>query len=244
MQYAIIADIHGNLEAFKAVIDDIESQRSIQEIWCLGDIVGYGPEPHECIKLVKDLNCVCIAGNHDRGATGKISLSGFTSDAAEALEWTADNLSVADIAFLNGLSETAVIGKFTLVHGSPREPLQEYIASISIAREVFSCFDTQYCLFAHSHRPQIFQKLEDDACIATTFSENVKLAIRVNRLLINPGSAGQPRDGDTRASYILYYSETGIMRLRRVAYNVKKTQDLIMKKGLPVRLAGRLDSGT
>jgi diadenosine tetraphosphatase ApaH/serine/threonine PP2A family protein phosphatase len=243
MRYAILGDIHANLTAFRAVLDDIRTLEPIGKIWCLGDIVGYGPDPHECIKLLRETDHICVAGNHDQAATGKLSLNGFNPDAAEAIKWTADQLSAGDISFLNRIPEVLAIRDFTLVHGSPRLPVLEYVLSISNARENFGSFKTRYCLVGHTHVPQVFMLDEEGNTVTTRFSPNVKLVTGENRLIINPGGVGQPRDGDARASYAVYDDETAIMQLRRVPYDIRATQDRMVDYGLPLRLAGRLGTG-
>ena len=138
MRYAIIADIHANLAAFKAVLEDIGHQGGAEKVWCLGDVVGYGPDPHECIELLCQINHVCVAGNHDWAAIGKIDTAEFNPDAAAACHWTAQQLSPADIEYLQKLPLVIEEDKFTLVHGSPREPVWEYIISTGIAQENFA----------------------------------------------------------------------------------------------------------
>ncbi len=137
MRYAIIADIHANLAAFTAVLNDIESKGGVVEIWCLGDIVGYGPDPHQCIELLCQYNHACVAGNHDWAATGKIDTSDFNPDAAAACQWAARQLSPEDAKYLENLPLTIQRGDFTLVHGSPREPIWEYVLSTRIRIQVY-----------------------------------------------------------------------------------------------------------
>jgi predicted phosphodiesterase len=242
MRAAVIADIHANLTAFRAVLGDIEGRGGVDEYWCLGDIVGYGPQPRECLKLLRSLNHIAVAGNHDRGAIGRLDLADFNPDAAAACRWTGAQLGKRDISYLKKLPLTLQRGEFTLVHGSPREPLLEYIISQSIARENFALFATGYCLAGHSHIPRIFRE-EDGDCLPARFVPEIKLVLGSSRLIINPGSVGQPRDGDPRASYAIYDDEPGIMTLYRVPYNIEHTQDIMMAAGLPVRLVTRLSQG-
>ena len=242
MRYAIMADIHANLAAFNAVLDDMEQRGGVEEIWCLGDIVGYGPDPHECIERLQRYNHVCVAGNHDWAAIGKISTAEFNPDAALACQWTTRQLSQADIQYLETLPLTIDKDKFTLVHGSPREPIWEYVISTGIARENFNFFQSPYCLVGHSHVPLIFKE-EDGSCTFSRLVANIGLALGESRLIINPGGVGQPRDGDPRASYAIYDSDTRIVKLYRIPYDVAATQDKMMAKGLPVRLAVRLQQG-
>ena len=243
MRYAIIADIHANLAAFTAVLVDIEHRGEAEEMWCLGDIVGYGPDPHQCIELLRQTNHVCVAGNHDWAAIGKIDTSDFNPDAATACHWTAQQLSPGDIEYLDSLPLVIQRGDFTLAHGSPREPIWEYLVSTNSARENFACFQSQFCLVGHSHVPLIFEHNEAGACSLNEFPADTALTLAKNRLIINPGGIGQPRDGDPRASYAIYDSEIRLVRLYRVPYDIGATQDRMMKHNLPVRLVARLSYG-
>ena len=243
MHYAIIGDIHANLAAFTAVLDDIERRGRVEKVWCLGDIVGYGPDPHECIELLCQTNHVCVAGNHDWAAIGKVDTAEFNPDAAAACHWTAQQLSSTDVDYLKNLPLTIEEGDFTLVHGSPREPIWEYLISTGIAKENFTYFGSQFCLVGHSHVPLVFGYSESGACSSSQFLPEIKLALGRNRLIINPGAVGQPRDGDPRASYAIYDSEIGQVRLYRVPYDIRATQDRMVAHGLPMRLIARLNSG-
>ncbi|MFC2024898.1 metallophosphoesterase family protein [Chloroflexota bacterium] len=243
MRYAIIGDIHANLAAFTAVLDDIERRGGVEKIWCLGDIVGYGPDPHECVELLRQTNHICVAGNHDWAAIGKIGTSEFNPDAAAACHWTAKQLRPADIAYLENLPLVIEEDDFTLVHGSPREPIWEYIISISLAKQNFACFKSQFCLVGHSHVPLVFSYSDSGACSYSPFLPNVGLALGKNRMIINPGGVGQPRDGDPQASYAIYDSESKMIRLYRIPYDIHTTQDKMIKSGLPIRLATRLSYG-
>ena len=242
MRYAIIADIHANLAAFLAVLDDIERRGGVGEVWCLGDTVGYGPDPHQCLELLRQRDHVCVAGNHDWAAIGKIDTSYFNPDAAAACHWTAQQLSQEDIQYIQSLPLVVEKGDFTLVHGSPREPIWEYILSTSIAVENFAFFQSQFCLVGHSHVPAVF-KYDEDSCSFSKFSPDIGLVLGNSRLIVNPGGVGQPRDGDPRASYAIYESETRVVRLYRIPYDIGATQNKMMKEGLPVRLVTRLSYG-
>ena len=242
MRYAVIADIHANLAAFTSVMEDIEHRGGVEEIWCLGDVVGYGPNPHQCIELLRQYKHVCVAGNHDWGAVGKVSLAHFNPDAATACRWTAQQLSPEDKEYLENLPLTIEKDGFTIVHGSPREPIWEYLISISIAKANFDFFQSPYCLVGHSHVPLIF-KDEEGSCSFSRFLPNVGLLLGKSRLIINPGGVGQPRDGDTRASYAIYDSENNLVRLYRIPYDIGATQDKMMQSGLPIHLVVRLNYG-
>jgi predicted phosphodiesterase len=243
MRYAIIADIHANLAAFKAVLDHIECQGGVEEIWCLGDVVGYGPDPCQCIELLRRHKHVCVAGNHDWAAIGKLATSEFNPDAAIACRWTAQQLGSGDVKYLESLTEVIQKGDFTLAHGSPRQPIWEYLISVSSAKENFAYFQSRFCLVGHSHMPIVFKYDEIDACSSSKLAPNVRLALGKSRLIINPGAVGQPRDGDPRASYVIYDKETGMVRLRRVSYDIGITQARMVKHNLPIRSVARLSQG-
>ena len=243
MRYAIIADIHANLAAFNAVLDDIQRRGGVEEVWSLGDVVGYGPEPHECISLLRQTTDVCVAGNHDWAAAGKLDTSDFNPAAAAACHWTAKQLSPGDIEYLSNLPLVIEKGDFTLVHGSPREPIWEYLLSTGIARENFAYFKSQFCLVGHSHRPVVFSYGENGTCSVSLFPTDGRLVLGESRMIINPGGVGQPRDGDPRASYAIYDSESKIIRLYRVDYDINATQAKMMAHGLPRQLVVRLSYG-
>lgn len=242
MSYAIIADIHANLEAFTAVLEDMARRGGVEELWCLGDVVGYGPDPHRCIELLRQYNHICVAGNHDWAATGKIDTTAFNPDAAAACHWTEQQLSPEDKKYLDGLPLTIERDDFTIVHGSPREPIWEYILSTSIARENFPLLPSKYCLVGHTHVPMVFRE-EDGSCSSNYLQPNIGLVLGKSRLIINPGGVGQPRDNDPRASYAIYDSETGVIRLYRIPYDIGATQDKMMQKNLPIHLVTRLQHG-
>ena len=242
MRYAILADIHANLAAFEAVLEDIDGKGGVDELWCLGDIVGYGPDPGECVKLLRKYNPVCVAGNHDLGAIGKLDLSYFNPAAVAACRWTARQLSPSDIRYLESLPLTITKGDFFLVHGSPAEPVLEYVMSNGIAEKNFSFFDSRFCLVGHTHVPLAF-KQADAACTSIALSPNIGLVLGAHRMIVNPGGVGQPRDGDPRASYAVYESEGSILRLYRVPYDINSTQDKMIKANLPMSLISRLQEG-
>ena len=243
MRYAIIADIHANLAAFTAVLDDIERRGGAEEIWCLGDVVGYGPDPHQCIELLRQYNHVCVAGNHDWAVIGKLDTSSFNPYAAAACHWTAQQLSPEDIQYLESLPLVIEKGDFTVVHGSPREPIWEYLLSTSNAKENLAYFQSKFCLIGHSHVPLIFKYSETDGCSFSQFLPNIGLVLGESRLIINPGGVGQPRDGDPRASYAIYDDEARAITHYRIPYDIGATQSRMMEHGLPQRLVVRLSYG-
>jgi diadenosine tetraphosphatase ApaH/serine/threonine PP2A family protein phosphatase len=242
MRYALVADIHANLAAFTAVLTDIEHKGGVDEIWCLGDIVGYGPDPCQCIEILRKYNHVCVAGNHDWAAIGKVDTTYFNPMAAAACQWTAKQLSPGDIYYLEKLPLTIEKGDFLLVHGSPMEPIWEYVISTGIAARNFSFLKLPYCLVGHSHVPVVFRE-EGGSCLTVPLSPGIGLALGTSRMIINPGGVGQPRDGDPRASYAIYDSEGQIIRLYRIPYDISATQDKMMQAGLPISLVTRLKEG-
>jgi predicted phosphodiesterase len=243
MRCAIIADIHSNLAAFKAVLVDVKQRGGVEEIWCLGDIVGYGPDPHDCIELLRQTKHVCVAGNHDLAAVRQIDNSEFNPDAVAAAEWTAEQLNSRDVSYIKNLPRVVTRGDCTLVHGSPREPIWEYVLSISGARENFAHFQTQFCLLGHTHVPAAFSYDEGGACSFRQFSTEQELTPNKARMIINPGAVGQPRDGDPRASYAIYDSDKKLFWLYRVDYDVTITQAKMVEQKLPMRLVARLSHG-
>jgi diadenosine tetraphosphatase ApaH/serine/threonine PP2A family protein phosphatase len=242
MRYLIIADVHGNLEAFNTVLEDAQNYGGFGNVWCLGDVVGYGPDPSACIKLLRQLDPLCVCGNHDLAAVGKIDIGDFNSDAARANSWTSSQLSEDDRKFLLDLPETIVEGDFTLVHGSPRLPVWEYIAYGFIAADNFASFDTKYCLVGHTHVPFVYEE-EEDGASEGYMGHGDMLTLGNKRLIINPGGVGQPRDRDPRASYAMYDSDEGTIVHYRVAYDIAATQARMEQAGLPHFLINRLESG-
>jgi diadenosine tetraphosphatase ApaH/serine/threonine PP2A family protein phosphatase len=244
MRYAILADIHANLEAFEAVREDIKQRGGVDEIWCLGDIVGYGPNPRECLELLRQEPHICLAGNHDWAAVGKIDTSDFNPDAAAACQWTAKQLTQDDIDYLSRLPLKLVRDNFTLVHGSPREPIWEYILSTQTAKINFGYFETQFCLVAHSHITFIFDySAQNGFCQLRQLLEELHLREEKKNLIINCGGVGQPRDGDPRASYAIFDSDKEIIYHYRLPYDISTTQEKMRRAGLPSRLATRLSYG-
>lgn len=243
MRIAILADIHANLAAFTAVLRDCEQRGGVDEYWFLGDLVNYGPDPEKCIELMRRLKHCAVAGNHDLAAVGKLSTRFFNPDAATAMEWTIKQLNPQDAGFLAGLEPAQERGDFTLVHGSPRDPVGEYLKSKGQAEENFGYFRSRYCFIGHSHEPLIFRLGEDGNTSYVNFTEGIGQVIGDFRLIINPGSVGQPRDGDPRASYAMLDIETSMIKLYRVAYDIGATQIKMVRANLPMRLVARLEKG-
>ncbi len=241
--YAILADIHSNLTALKAVLEDIERRGGVDEVWCLGDIVGYGPDPHECIDTLRQMKIVNIMGNHDAAAVGKIDIAFFNRDAAAAIRWTAGQLTHDDYVYLNQLPLSIERESFTLVHGSPRDPVREYLHSTHSAEQNLPYLHTMYCLVGHTHSPTVFVFNDTADGTMKRFEPDSPLMLGEDRLIINPGAVGQPRDGDPRASYALLDSDAGTLTLHRVSYDIPAAQAKIMSNNLPASLAVRLNYG-
>lgn len=241
MQCLVISDIHGNLTALEAVLDDAPD---FDELWCLGDLVGYGPRPNECIDRVRGYTHTSLAGNHDWAALGKLSLSSFNAIARTANKWTQRKLTATSRNYLNGLSPRLEKGDFTLAHGSPREPVWEYIMDSKTAYRNFEHFSTPVCLVGHTHVPVLFELDEEHGRaepLLPPFLGPVKLG--PERVIVNPGSVGQPRDGDPQASYAVLDTEAMTWELRRVSYRIEVTQERMRAEGLPQRLIARLEAG-
>lgn len=241
MRYAILADIHANLTALQAVLADMEKQGGADEVWCLGDTLGYGPDPHECLEIVRARCSLCVAGNHDLAAIGKLDISTFNQDAARAARWNGNQLTQDEISFLAGLPLKVEKGDFTLVHGSPREPVWEYIMSAREAEENLTYFKTCHCLVGHSHAPIYFKFGE--SCSTGKPSAGTELKLADYRYIVNPGGVGQPRDSDPRAAYAVYDSEAGTLVFQRVSYDISAVQTRMQKAGLPLWLSERLSYG-
>ena len=241
MRYLVTSDIHGNLAALEAVLDDAPP---FDELWCLGDLVGYGPNPNECIQRVRDFPHTSLAGNHDWAALGKIDLGSFNTIARTANEWTQEQLTSGSRTFLSGLPTSLQKEDFTLAHASPREPVWEYIMDTKTAYQNFEHFETPFCLVGHTHVPVYFELDEERhrcEAILPPLPEPVELGPR--RAIINPGGVGQPRDGDPRASYALLDADEMTWSFHRVAYAIEVTQERMRAAGLPKRLIDRLEIG-
>lgn len=243
MRCAILADIHANLGAFEAVLGDIARRGGVDALWNLGDTVGYGPDPHECLERLTEFEHIGVAGNHDFAAIGKISTIDFNPEAAAAANWTGHRLSRENKAFLEARPLIIENGDFTLVHGSPRDPVWEYLIGIESARVNLSYFKTRYCLVGHSHQPLGFEAKENGDVRLIKFTDGSRLELGKKKLIINPGSVGQPRDGDPRASYAIYDTEDKSITLHRVPYDIGQVQSRMATLDLPRRLIARLSYG-
>ncbi len=239
MRIAVLSDIHGNLAALEAVRADLPP---VEEVWVLGDIVGYGPQPNEVIAALQEMGVRSVLGNHDAAAIGSITADDFNPEARAAIKWTAQALDANAKTYLATLPEVRVSGDLTAVHGSPRDPIWEYITSTTVAAANMASFETWLCLFGHTHLPVIFR--DDDGrmeMLPATPGHPTRLDAR--RALINPGSVGQPRDGIPASAYLILDDRDATAEFRRVAYDIGRTQRLMREVGLPARLADRLTWG-
>lgn len=242
MRALILSDVHSNLEALRGVMADAQSRGGYDITWVLGDLVGYGPDPSACLELLRGFPMLAVAGNHDHAAIGKIDPDEFNSAAAAAARWTATQLSADEVAFLDSLPLVAVAEPFTLVHGSLRAPVWEYLLSEEAALGTLTLLETRYCLVGHSHIPFICKE-NQGAPNFVNFTEESIFALDQERWIINPGCVGQPRDRDPRPSYAIYDSEAGTIERHRVTYSVSKTQHKMELAGLPQYLIERLTHG-
>jgi predicted phosphodiesterase len=241
MRVAVVSDIHSNLHALEAVLAAIEAENP-DELWCLGDLVGYGPRPNECCATIADRADVCLAGNHDLAVRGTIDLEEFGGEAAVAARWTRDVLEPEAQALLDRLEPEGSAYGVALYHGSARDPIWEYVLSDEGALATLELTDASLVLVGHSHVAlQVLQS--DDELAGGVAPAGTELELEGVRALLNPGSVGQPRDGDPRAAYLLLDLEARRATFRRVEYDVKLTQREIRDAGLPEMLAGRLELG-
>jgi diadenosine tetraphosphatase ApaH/serine/threonine PP2A family protein phosphatase len=241
MKVALLSDIHGNLEAFQAVRESIAAHRA-EEIIFIGDIVGYGADPNECIELLRTLTECSIAGNHDFAVVNKTNIKYFNPHAKEAIVWTAQKLTVENAQFLSSLPLHGSRHGFSFVHATPMLPqLWDYIVTTEEAAVSFANFAGQLCFIGHSHYPVIFIRYQSGALAESPCTECTLEDDR--RYIINIGSVGQPRDGTPLSSYGLYDTKTKDFRLIRVSYNIAASQRKIRAAGLPPFLASRLALG-
>ena len=242
MRALILSDIHSNLEALQSVIDHASSNGGFLQIWQLGDLVGYGPDPAGCLDLLRGYDHIGVAGNHDMAAVGRLGLEQFNAYAAAAIRWTTTQLSDDQIDYLHKLPLKLETNDFMAVHGSPRDPIWEYLVSTATATVNFGHFSTRRCLVGHSHLPFLC-KLKGDRAEFLDFPLNLPIALGDDRYIINPGSVGQPRDGMPTASYSVYDSDMGTITHQRAAYDIPATQQKMRERGLPWYLIDRLAKG-
>ena len=239
MKYAIIADIHGNLDAFQVVLEDIRNQKATH-IVCLGDIVGYNAQPTECLHIIQQMNIPCVKGNHDDYCSTENHLDGFNPHAAEAVHWTRQQLSVADKQWLRELKYSRMAANFTMVHATLDAPDRwGYVFDKLAAAASFPYQNNQMCFFGHTHVPVAFMR--DTVVRGGTYS---KFKVDPSKkYFINVGAVGQPRDNNPKCAYVIYDMDAQTIELRRLEYDIAATQKKILAAGLPERLAERLAFG-
>jgi diadenosine tetraphosphatase ApaH/serine/threonine PP2A family protein phosphatase len=241
LRAAVISDIHGNLYALQAVLDAV-ARDAPDEVWSLGDVVGYGPRPNPCCALVEERADLGLAGNHDLGVLGSLSIDDFSLEAAYSAQWTRTVLSDASRAYLEGLPSQAQVDGAELFHASPRDPVWEYILSVEAALDALDLTEAPVVLVGHSHVALAIQ-LDGGSLEGGLAPEGFEADLSRGRWLLNPGSVGQPRDGDPRAAYLLLDFEARRAWFRRVPYPVERTQAEIRERKLPDVLAERLARG-
>ena len=241
MNILILSDIHANLTAFEAVLADAGE---FEAVWCLGDLVGYGPDPNECINRIQQLpGLVCMLGNHDAAALGQIDVDTFNVEARQAIKWTQDVLTESSTSFLQHLPEHVVVDLVTLVHGSPRQPVWEYLLDTRTATLNFGYFETPYCFVGHTHLPVLYY-LPDESRVAKLIVPESSMELSLApRAILNPGSVGQPRDRDPQASYAMYDTVQNKWEYKRIAYDIPAVQNRMSAAGLPERHIQRLTAG-
>jgi predicted phosphodiesterase len=242
MRVLVISDIHANYTALEAVLKDAGP---VDETWCLGDLVGYGPDPNAVVEEMRDIpNLTCLLGNHDMAAIGKMPLEAFNGDARRSLEYHKKVLNATSMDFMRALSANVkVCGEATLAHGSPRDPLWEYILNALSARLNFDHFETPWCFVGHSHIQSMFALNEENDRVTLEQTKPEETITLRPKLILNPGSVGQPRDRNPRAAYAIYDTEAHTWTPRRVTYNIPEVQQRIRESGLPEKHAARIAEG-
>jgi predicted phosphodiesterase len=239
VRVAVLSDIHANLVALDAVLASIGT---VDAVWQLGDVVGYGPEPDGVVERLSQIGAIGVRGNHDAAAIGGEEIDYFNADARAAMEWTRGRITDATRAWLSAQPERHAEGDFSMVHGSPREPTWEYIVSVPIARANLAVLTTPFGLYGHTHLPMVFAE-RDGAVDQIEPAEGSTFRVDGRRALINPGSVGQPRDGLLTASFLIIDTDVGQCTWQRVAYDIAAVQAEMRSIGLPARLVERLSYG-
>ncbi len=246
MPVAVITDIHANLPALEAVLAGAEKRR-VEEIWCLGDVVGYGADPDACTELVSERCDVCLVGNHDLAVLGALDIASFSEAAAAAVEWTRERIGDTAREFLRRLDPALQRRGIGLFHASPRDPVWEYVLSIEQANACLDAQPERLALIGHSHVALFFSRDPEDGGLSETrgaqAEQGLKLDLGQGRWLLNPGSVGQPRDEDPRAAWLELDPKKRSARYHRVEYDIDRAAASIVDAGLPKRLADRLYLG-
>jgi predicted phosphodiesterase len=240
LRVAVISDVHSNLQALEAVLEDA-NEAVIDELWCLGDVVGYGGRPSECLALVRERTAICLGGNHDLVVSGVLDIDQFTSDAGVAARWTRSVLTPDELEALAMLSPSGERENVSLFHGSIRDPIWEYVLTADVADAALRAQTTALALVGHSH-VQLSLTLGEKGLDGGKAEAGQELKLGGKQLL-NPGSVGQPRDRDPRAAWLLIDTEVASARFMRTSYAIELAQADIRAAGLPTRLADRLSRG-
>jgi diadenosine tetraphosphatase ApaH/serine/threonine PP2A family protein phosphatase len=242
---AVITDIHANLPALEAVLEQVDKVGA-EEIWCLGDVVGYGAEPDACTDLVAERCAICLVGNHDLAVLGALDISAFSEAAADAVRWTKEKIAERSLEFLRGLEADGERSGFALFHASPRDPVWEYVLSVEQASVNLEVQPEPVALIGHSHVSLFFARPNGGGSQDTRggqAGDGSTLELGDGRWLVNPGSVGQPRDSDPRAAWLELDTETWQAHFHRVEYDIDGAASAIAEAGLPKRLADRLYVG-
>jgi diadenosine tetraphosphatase ApaH/serine/threonine PP2A family protein phosphatase len=241
----VITDIHSNLPALEAVLEEI-GQTGFDQTWCLGDVIGYGADPDACTDLVREHCDLCLVGNHDLAVLGGLDISSFSETAAIAVEWTRENVDERTVEFLRELEPAARREDIGLFHASPRDPVWEYVLSIEQADACMDVNPDRIALIGHSHASLFFARPErgvEGETRGAQVSDGALLDLKGGHWLLNPGSVGQPRDGDPRAAWLELDTAEQTAHFHRVAYDIERAAESIADAGLPERLAERLHGG-
>jgi diadenosine tetraphosphatase ApaH/serine/threonine PP2A family protein phosphatase len=239
MRVAVLSDIHSNGPALEAAL---EAVGAFEQLWVLGDSVGYGPHPDRVVERLRTLDAVAVQGNHDAAVLGRIPTGTFNDLARRAVEWTAETMTEKNLEWLAGLPEKRVEGDFTLAHGSPRDPIWEYLFSVPAARINLGAFETPYCVVGHTHHQLAFVD-EQGQVEAMLAEDGDTYTLDERRCILNPGSVGQPRDGDPRACAMVIDTDGHEVTWLRFDYDIEAVQHDIRELPLPGRLADRLGLG-
>ncbi len=242
MRVAIVSDIHGNRHAFEAVLDEIEAS-DCEEMWCLGDLVGYGAEPDACVELARRHAAICLAGNHDMAVRGDLPLEEFSRGAELAARWTRETIAAETREYLETLDPVNSDEQVGMYHASPRDPVWEYVLSVLQAELCLDVQSHRVCLIGHSHVALSFSRLPGEPATGETRTADEELELRAGEWLINPGSVGQPRDNDPRAAWLELDLEEWNVVYRRVDYDIDGAAAAIRAARLPDSLADRLAYG-
>jgi predicted phosphodiesterase len=242
MRILVISDLHANLTALEAVLADAGA---VDATWCLGDVIGYGPDPNEVVERVRTIpNLTCVLGNHDVAVLGQMDDAVFNTEARRSLLWQKKQLSDGNKGYLESLpQDTLVMDDVTIAHGSPRDPVWEYILNTLVARLNFRGFETPYCFVGHSHIQCMFQLDIQKDRVSLEVPRLDEVLTLTPRAILNPGSVGQPRDRDPRAAYAIFDSQAGMWEPRRVHYDINAVQERIRVAKLPPKHAARLAEG-